>query len=156
MDTPTSTPADTPTGTPAGIVCGMGGEAVVELRAQDRRRAIVAAACDLGSVLLFVVLGRGSHGEGGSWLEETGKVAASFLIGVVVAWLVNRAWRTPWAIRTGVGVWAVTLVAGMALRPVFGRSVQVSFVIVTALFLALFMVGWRTGVELVRRRRTAG
>lgn len=140
----------------ADIVCGMGGEAVVALRRQDARRRTIAGALDLASVLAFVVLGRGSHGEGGNWFVETGKVAASFLIGLVLAWLVTRAWTAPWALRTGVLVWAVTLVVGMALRPVFGRSVQVSFVIVTALFLGLFLIGWRYAALVVQRRRTPG
>lgn len=135
------------------IVCGMGGEAVVALRAKDRRRTVLAANFDLDSVLLFVILGRGSHGEGGNWFAETGKVAASFLIALVVGWFVARAWQAPWAVRTGGIVWAVTLGVGMLLRPVFGRDVQASFVVVTALFLALFLVGWRVLAGFLERRR---
>ena len=108
---------------------------------------------DLDSVLLFVILGRGSHGEGGNWFAETGKVVASFAIGLVVGWLVASAWRAPWAARTGWIVLATTLVVGMVLRPVFGRSVQVSFVIVATLFLTLFLVGWRLLADQVLRRR---
>jgi len=137
----------------ADVVCGMGGEAVVALRAQERKRRVLAALFDLDSVLLFVILGRGSHGEGGNWFAETGKVAASFVIGLVVGWVVARAWRAPWAARTGWIVWAATLAVGMALRPAFGRSVQVSFVIVAALFLTLFLVGWRLLAEQLRHRR---
>ena len=141
--------------TPASeIVCGMGGDAVVALRARERTRTILAANFDLDAVLLFVILGRGSHGEGGSWVAETAKVAASFLIGLAVAWLVARAWTAPWAVRTGAIVWAATLGVGIALRPVFGRSVQVSFVVVTALFLALFLIGWRVVAGWWARRRT--
>jgi peptidoglycan/LPS O-acetylase OafA/YrhL len=119
---------------------------------QPRRAAATAAAADVACVLAFVLIGRRSHDEGGSYVAETAKVAASFLIGVAVAWLVVRAWRAPRTLRTGVGVWAVTLIVGMALRPLFGRDVPVSFVVVTAVVLAVFMLGWRALVPIVARR----
>ena len=120
--------------------------------APGRRTLLAAGAADLACVVAFVLIGRRSHDEGGSYLAETAKEAASFLVGVVVAWAVTRAWRAPRSLRTGVAVWAVTLAVGMALRPLFGRDVPVSFVVVTAIVLAVFMLGWRALLPIVERR----
>ena len=106
---------------------------------------------DLTSVVVFVAVGRASHGEDVSGFLHT---AAPFLIAVVVGWVVMRAWRTPSAVRTGIGVVATTLVAGMALRHfVFDDGTALSFMVVAAAFLTLFLVGWRVAVGLVDRRR---
>jgi hypothetical protein len=52
---------------------------------------------------------------------------------------------------------AVTVVVGMVLRrSVFGDGTELSFVLVTAAFLTLFMVGWRVAVRLAERRRPVG
>ena len=118
-----------------------------------RRAAVLAVALDTASVLLFVLIGRRSHEEDGGFVAETAKVAASFLIALAVGWLVARAWQAPRALRTGVVVWAITVAGGMALRPVFGRSVELSFVIVTAAFTALTIVGWRVIARQVASRR---
>ncbi len=49
----------------------------------------------------------------------------------------------------------MTLVAGMVLRNVvFGDGTATSFVIVAALFLALFLIGWRLAFGLIERRST--
>jgi len=109
----------------------------------DRRRAVLAAVFDVDAILLFVLIGRRSHDEGGNFLVETGKVAASFLIALAVGWVVAQGWRAPRSARTGLIVWVTTVAGGMALRPAFGRDVPVSFVIVTALFTGLFLMGWR-------------
>ena len=117
------------------------------------RRAIVAGALDVAAVVAFVLIGRRSHEEDGGFLAETAKVAASFLIALAVGWIAARGWRAPRSIRTGLVVWAVTVAVGMALRPVFGRSVQVSFVIVTTIFLGLAIVGWRAVAGQLSSRR---
>ena len=66
-----------------------------------------------------------------------------------------RAWRHPTDWRTGIGVWVITLVAGMLLRNlVFGDGTATSFIIVAAAFLALFLVGWRLAFGLIERRST--
>lgn len=122
-----------------------------ELGRAPARGAAVAAALDVASVLLFVVIGRRSHDEGGSFLAETGEVAAPFLVALVVGWLAWRAWRSPAALRTGAGAWAGTVAGGMVLRPLLGRDVPVSFVVVTALVLAAFMLGWRLVASRVPR-----
>lgn len=100
-----------------------------------------AAVLDAALIVLFALLGRSSHHEA---LAGSLGVAAPFLIGAAVGWLAARAWQHPTSLRTGVLVWAGTIVVGMLLRrTVFGRGVDVSFVIVASLFTALFLVGWR-------------
>jgi len=114
----------------------------------------LAAGLDAALLLLFVVIGRASHGEGlwgvlGTWWP--------FLAGLLVGWLVMRAWRTPLSIRwTGVGVWMITVAVGMLLRVVSGQGVQLSFVVVTAIVVGVFLVGWRGIALLVRRARLRG
>ena len=118
------------------------------------RRVPLAVGIDVFSVTLFVAIGRREH-ERASTLAGLIETAAPFLIALAVAWLVLRAWRRPTEWRTGLGIWAVTLTAGMVLRNlVFGDGTATSFVIVAAAFLALFLVGWRLAFGLFERRST--
>ena len=57
-------------------------------------------------------------------------------------------------LRTGVGVWAITVAAGMALRALSGGGIAVSFIVVASLFLAAGLIGWRVVATLVLSRRT--
>jgi hypothetical protein len=121
------------------------------------RRLPLALGIDTFSVVLFVAVGRREH-ERDSAISGLINTAAPFLIALAIAWLVLRAWNRPTDWRTGVGIWAITLVAGMLLRNlVFGDGTATSFVIVATLFLALFLIGWRLVFALVERRspRTA-
>lgn len=107
---------------------------------------------DVASVLVFVVAGRANHGA-----EETTAgvlhTAGPFLIALVVGWVVVRAWHDPASLRVGAGVLAVTVGLGMVLRRfVFDDGIQLSFVLVAAAFLTLFLLGWRLGAAASRRR----
>ena len=114
---------------------------------------VLAAVIDVVLVLAFVLIGRGSHGEnvvGGALVTLW-----PFAVGLVVGWLVCVAWRRSQAVwPTGVVVWAATLVVGMLLRVVSGQGIAVSFVVVAAIVLAVFLVGWRA-VALLARRLTS-
>lgn len=104
---------------------------------------MVAAAIDAGAVVAFVAIGRRSHDEGSS-IGGALRVAGPFLLALALAWLLARAWRAPFALRTGVVVWVVTVTAGMALRrAVFDRGIAWAFVVVATSFLGLLLVGWR-------------
>ncbi|SKA98914.1 Protein of unknown function [Agreia bicolorata] len=117
------------------------------------RLAISAAAADLVLVLVFVLIGRGSHEEGFTLLG-TLNTAWPFVTGLALGWLVSRAWRAPLSMRrAALPVWAFTVVIGVALRAVSGQGVAVSFVIVTAIVLAAFLLGWRLIATVVSRRR---
>jgi hypothetical protein len=118
-------------------------------------RPAVALLVDVAVVVLFVVLGRGSHDEGEA-VWGTFKVAAPFLIGLGIGWLTgSRWWGHPVKLGYGVWLWAWTLAAGMVLRRVvFDRGVAFSFIVVAAIFLSLFLVGWRAiAKRLVPARR---
>ena len=117
------------------------------------RHAPLAAGIDTFAVVLFVAIGRREH-ERDSAIAGLISTAAPFLIALLVAWLVLRAWRRPIAWQTGLAIWAIVVAGGMLLRNlVFGDGTAVSFVIVATLFLGLFIVGWRLVFALVERRR---
>jgi hypothetical protein len=116
----------------------------------------LSAALDVVLVLVFVAFGRLSHDEGIT-LSGTLGTAWPFLAALVLGWLATRTWRNPLGIvRPGVVLWACTVVIGMLLRVVSGQGVALAFVIVAAVTLALFLVGWRalgTGFRRIRPRR---
>ncbi len=112
---------------------------------------IGALVLDAVLVVVFAVIGRSSHAEG---LDAAGvwSTAWPFLAGLAIGWAVARAWRhpsAPWP--TGVIVWAVTLIVGMLLRVAVGQGVQVAFIIVAAVTLAILLIGWRGVAALVTR-----
>lgn len=113
------------------------------------RRVPVAAAIDVAAVVAFVVIGRRSHDEGGSVVGEAAKVAAPFLIALVVGWIAARAWKSPTApVPTGVVIWLTTVVLGLLLRRfVFDGGTALPFIIVASLFTLLLLVGWRVVAE---------
>lgn len=120
------------------------------------RTIALAFVTDVVLVVVFALIGRASHAEHltvpGIW-----QTAWPFLAGLVAGWLVTMAWRAPTALaRTGLGVWAVTLVGGMLLRSASGQGTAVAFIIVASITLLVFLVGWRALVALVRwsRRRS--
>ena len=121
-------------------------------RAQSRA-VFSALLLDAVVVIVFAVIGRASHSEG---LDAAGVwgTAWPFLAGLGVGWLAARAWRHPAAIwPTGVLVWAITLVVGMLLRVASGQGTATAFIVVAALTLGLFLVGWRAIASLITRRR---
>lgn len=112
---------------------------------------ILAAIADLAFVVLFVLIGRASHREG---LLGSVNTVWPFVAALAIGWVGARAWRTPTRIRyTGIIVWSATVVVGLLLRAGASQGIQPSFVIVTAIVLALFLIGWRAVVLLVRRLR---
>ncbi|TFD59943.1 DUF3054 domain-containing protein [Cryobacterium suzukii] len=108
-----------------------------------------AAALDAAAVLAFAAIGRLSHGES---LAGLGVTSWPFLGGLIIGWLLLRAWRHPRRIVwTGLGIWIVTVAGGLLLRLASGQGVQLSFAIVTTVVLGLFLLGWRAIAALVRR-----
>ena len=98
---------------------------------------------DLLAVLFFVVAGRANHAEAGS-LSGILITAAPFTAGLVVGWVISRAWIEPTRPVTGLIVTAATVGVGMVLRRVvFAEGTAASFVVVTSLLLTALMVGWR-------------
>ena len=108
---------------------------------------------DLLAVIVFVLIGRASHGEGILGLLVTlWPFAVGLLVGHVLALVLGQ--RETRSVRwAGVVVWVSTVVVGMVLRAVSGQGVQLSFVIVTVLVLAALLLGWRFVAWLIVRRR---
>ena len=115
----------------------------------------VSFALDVASIVLFVVLGRRNHHETGSFVESTLKVAAPFLIALVVGWLLARGWRNPTGLATVGIVWVVTIALGMVLRNlVFDRGTATSFIVVASIVTFVLLFGWRLLYNKVLARGT--
>lgn len=116
------------------------------------RCAGLGLALDGVLVLVFVLIGRRSHEEG-SELLGLATTLWPFLVALLVGWAVSRSWRAPDRILpTGLVVWVVTVAGGILLRLASGQGVQWSFVIVTAVVLAVFLLGRRGLTRLIERR----
>ncbi|WP_280370815.1 DUF3054 domain-containing protein [Nocardia wallacei] len=124
-------------------------------------RKLAPFVVDLLLVIVFCAIGRRSHDE--AVLTGLLRTLWPFGAGLIVGWLL-AAWFTArpgiadaprrfdplplWP--TGVVVWLSTLVVGMLLRVVSGQGTAVSFIIVAATVLALFLLGWRLAWRVVR------
>lgn len=116
-----------------------------------------AVAADIACVIVFVAIGRRQHGEE-SALRGIVQTAGPFLIALGVAWLaVGRRPVSGAELRSGLPIWAGTVVVGMVLRrTLFDSGTASAFVIVATVFLAATMLGWRALATVAVRRRTAG
>ena len=94
-------------------------------------------------VLVFVVIGRANHHAGGT-LAGVAATAWPFLAGLAAGEVATRGWLRPLAlIPTGAGVWLATVAIGQVLRALAGQGTALAFIIVSLLFLGLFLLGWR-------------
>lgn len=102
------------------------------------------ALLDAVVVVVFAFVGRASHGGVGG-VVDTARVAWPFLVALAVGWViaygVHRS--APRTVGGGVIVWLITLAGGVLLRGVTGGGTHWSFVLVSAIFLGLTLVGWR-------------
>lgn len=117
-----------------------------------RSRAVGAFLLDVVLVIAFAATGRAQHDENlWSGLATT---AWPFLVGLGVGWVVTLGWRAPTApVRTGLGVWAATIIGGMLLRAASGQGIAISFIIVASIVLFVALFGWRIVAALIGRRR---
>ncbi|MFI6574576.1 DUF3054 domain-containing protein [Nocardiopsis sp. NPDC050513] len=113
----------------------------------------LALAADVVCVLAFVVIGRADH-ETGLAPAAVASTAWPFLAALALGWLVTLAWRAPVRIwPTGVFVWAVTVAGGMVSRLATGEGAPTGFVVVTSVFLAATLLGWRAVALFAATRR---
>ncbi|MFQ6329540.1 DUF3054 domain-containing protein [Nocardia sp. CWNU-33] len=124
-----------------------------------RVNKLVPLAVDALLVILFCAIGRRSHNE--AILTGLLKTLWPFAIGLAIGWVIaivvssrmsgatERAGRFDgtalWP--TGILVWLGTLCGGMLLRVVSGQGTTISFVLVAATVLALFLLGWRAAIK---------
>ncbi len=105
-------------------------------------------------VIVFCAIGRRSHDEAvlAGLLKTVWPFGIGLLVGWAVAVFIARGSRfdatAVWP--SGLVIWACTLVGGMLLRAVSGQGVAVSFIIVAASVLALFLLGWRAAIRALR------
>jgi DUF3054 family protein len=117
------------------------------------RKQVSAGLVDIVAVLVFVLLGRRSHGEG-SVLTGTIATAWPFVTGALVGeGVVVLTRRPPESLAAGAVVTAGAVLIGMGLRRLAGGGTPASFVVVASTFLAVFILGWRLGARLLARRR---
>ena len=106
-------------------------------------RAALALLADACCVLAFVVIGRASHSDGET-LAGVASTAWPFLAGLACGELAARAWRQPLAlVPSGVGAWLGAVVVGQGLRVLAGQGTAPAFIVVSLVFLGLFLLGWR-------------
>ncbi|MEV4689280.1 DUF3054 domain-containing protein [Microbacterium sp. LWH3-1.2] len=121
-------------------------------RSPGRAEVLIALAADVVLVVAFAAIGRASH-DSDVWIGLW-QTAWPFLAALGIGWLVTRGWRAPVApVRTGVGVWAITVGGGMLLRWAAGQGTAIPFIVVASLTLLVALVGWRVIVAVVRRVR---
>ncbi len=119
------------------------------------------------AILVFVVIGRFNHDDG---LTPGGIFTTfwPFAVGAALGWaigylashlrsgdLAEPDFRPFRLLPEGVVIWLSTLIIGMIMRDQFGQGVAVSFIIVAAIVLGLFLIGWRSVGKAVARRRRA-
>ena len=116
------------------------------------RRAARSVVLDVVAVLVFVAIGRRSHGETDA-LAGVGVTAWPFLAGLAAGWAALLALRLePGSAKAGAVAAGATVVVGMLLRHfVAGEGTAVTFVVVATCFLTLFILGRRVLTARVAR-----
>lgn len=122
-------------------------------RRSSSRRVVWAIVCDVVAVVVFVVIGRGSHGEA---LGVLGLLSTlwPFLVGLGIGWAAAQAWKHPFRLPLpGVPIWLITVIGGMLFRVLSGQGTAASFVAVATIALGILLIGWRVVAALAGRRR---
>lgn len=118
-------------------------------------RYLPAVIVDVVLVLIFAVIGRASHQEDpGGLLLTAWPFLVALLVGHGAAALFAPRPHRPWSVLWGAIVWVVTVSGGLLLRVLSGDTAELPFVIVAALVLGAFLIGWRALTALLRRRRS--
>ncbi len=126
------------------------------MRSAAAFRVPLAIGLDACGVLAFVIIGRHTHGHGDS-VAGVWQTAWPFLAGLAAGLAAVRAWRRPAAIRpSGLGAWAGAAGAGMVIRVLAGQGTAAAFIVVTFVFLGLFLLGWRVLLVTARHFRPTG
>ncbi|MBK7723244.1 MAG: DUF3054 domain-containing protein [Austwickia sp.] len=125
---------------------------VIEQTARQRRLAApgyplppwAGFLLDMGLILVFAAIGRGTHAEPVNPLGVFG-TAWPFMVGTAFGWAL--VWRirkiAPLNANDGVLVWLATFAVGMPLRVITGAGTAVPFVLVTMVATAILLLGWR-------------
>jgi biotin transporter BioY len=105
---------------------------------------------DLLMLLLFVVIGRISHGMTSDWLINIARIATPFVLGWVIAALIVGAyrpnlWRRPSDYLTrSAAAWLMGVGIAFLLRHFLMQDrITVPFALTSIAFTGLFLLGWR-------------
>jgi hypothetical protein len=103
----------------------------------------MAIVADGVAILVFAAIGRANHGEA-TGVHGVWHTAWPFLLGAGLGLAFTAYQRvSPTGLGAGVRVWVWTLVIGMVVRNAIGGGTPIAFVIVAAIVLGVFLVGWR-------------
>ncbi len=129
-------------------------------RTESRGSIALLAAGDVLALLLFIGVGLQNHNMTDNVVAAVARIAAPFLIGWFVAALALGAYspglvRNPGAFMLrSVLAWAVGMAVGLLLRnTVFGSDFSPVFAIITFVFTAIFLLGWRAAFTWLTNRR---
>ncbi len=118
----------------------------------------VLVAGDVLAVLLFVVVGRASHHEDGSWLFNLARIGSPFLLGWFAVAPFTGAYQLPFPrralwLRRSALTWLLGICFGLVLRRFLFRDlVPPTFAVITLIFTGIFLLGWRTVFAMVLTR----
>jgi hypothetical protein len=105
---------------------------------------------DVLALLIFVIIGRLSHGLTDDWLLNVARIATPFLIGWFVvaipagAYRANRLTSPGWLLGRTAIAWLVGNGIAFALRAlIFQNNVTLPFALTSVAFTGLFLLGWR-------------
>lgn len=127
---------------------------IVQPKSTGARLVAISAAIDVVAVLFFVALGRTTHDES---LNLIGLLTTwwPFLAALAVGWIATVAWLRPVSIvRTGIGVWIITVGLGMVLRVISGQGTALAFIIVAFVAVGILLLGWRAVAAVILRRKS--
>ena len=117
------------------------------------RKTLYAFVADAAFIFLFIFIGTRNH-DTDTDTAGVFSTAAPFLIGLIVGWCALRVWKEPRKIPYGIGLWIITIVAGMLLRHfAFDRGTAGAFIVVATIFNAFTLLGWRFVAEQIADRR---
>jgi hypothetical protein len=107
----------------------------------------VAVLADAVAIVVFATIGRANHHES-TGVRGIWHTAWPFLLGAALGLALTAYVRVrPTTIRAGIRVWVWTLVIGMVVRSSTGAGTAIAFVIVAAIVLGAFLVGWRAALS---------
>jgi hypothetical protein len=118
-----------------------------------RAVTVYAAVADAVLILVFAATGRASHAEANP-VAGVFATAWPFLAAAAIGWMAAKLWRGPLVLwPRAVPLWLITVIGGMVLRLVSGRTAEWPFVIVASIVLAVFLLGHRALASAILRRR---
>src|SRR5690625_7656741 len=111
-----------------------------------RSPALWSFLADLVLVVVFTAIGRSTHHDDvfGAWGQELWTTAWPFVVALIVGWAALRPWQDPLAVvRTGLGLWLITVARGVPLRKLGGGGTALPFVLVATAVVLVFLLRWR-------------